>query len=98
VAVWLFVALAVWTAWTLLRSGAPRPLLLRAEVLVAMLVAQGAVGYTQYFTGVPALLVGIHVFGAVAVWVSTVSLAVALREPVAVHAFAPVTRQPEAVR
>lgn len=46
----------------------------RAEVLLAVLVAQAAVGYTQYFTGVPVLLVGIHVAGACAVWVATLRL------------------------
>jgi cytochrome c oxidase assembly protein subunit 15 len=35
---------------------------------------QGAVGYAQYFTGVPALLVGIHIVGALAVWIAAVRL------------------------
>ena len=39
-------------------------------LLLVVLVAQAAVGYTQWFTGVPALLVGVHVLGAVAVWVA----------------------------
>ena len=32
------------------------------------MVAQGIIGYTQFFTHLPALLVGIHVFGASMVW------------------------------
>jgi heme a synthase len=35
---------------------------------------QGAIGYIQYFNEVPALLVGIHVFGATVLWAITVSL------------------------
>jgi cytochrome c oxidase assembly protein subunit 15 len=33
-----------------------------------VMVAQGLVGYTQFFTHLPAVLVGIHVFGASMVW------------------------------
>jgi len=35
-------------------------------------VAQAAVGYVQYFTGVPEVLVGIHIAGASAVWAAAV--------------------------
>ena len=51
-------------------AAAPPPVQRAGRVLLAVLVAQAAVGYTQYFTGVPALLVGIHVVGALAVWVA----------------------------
>jgi cytochrome c oxidase assembly protein subunit 15 len=43
-----------------------------AWIFVALL--QGAIGYIQYFNEVPALLVGIHVFGATALWSVTVAL------------------------
>lgn len=43
-----------------------------AWIFVALL--QGAVGYVQYFNEVPALLVGIHVFGATVLWSITVAL------------------------
>lgn len=36
--------------------------------LLVAVVAQGAIGYTQFALGVPALLVEIHVIGAVTVW------------------------------
>ena len=32
------------------------------------MVVQGIIGYTQYFTHLPAVLVGIHVLGASVVW------------------------------
>jgi heme a synthase len=54
-------------------------------------VAQAAVGYTQWFTGVPALLVGVHVLGAVAVWVAVLRTTLALR---AVPAAAPLPPSP----
>ncbi|MEM9749247.1 MAG: COX15/CtaA family protein [Actinomycetota bacterium] len=41
-------------------------------LFVALL--QGVVGYAQYFTGVPELLVATHVAGATALWIMTVRL------------------------
>lgn len=52
------------------RSKAPAEVRRRGAVLMGVLLAQASVGYAQYFTGVPALLVGIHIGGAVAVWVT----------------------------
>jgi cytochrome c oxidase assembly protein subunit 15 len=44
-----------------------------ARVLVIVLVAQAAVGYTQYFTHLPALLVELHIAGAIALVVGFVT-------------------------
>ena len=44
---------------------------------------QAGVGYMQYFNEVPALLVGIHVAGATALWAMTVWLVLSTRGPVA---------------
>lgn len=52
----------------LYRSAAPETLQSRGRALLAAMVAQGAIGYTQFFLHLPALLVGIHVFGATVVW------------------------------
>ena len=41
-------------------------------VFLGVLLAQAAVGYTQYFTGVPAILVGVHILGAVLVWIAAI--------------------------
>ncbi len=35
-----------------------------AWILLAITLAQGAIGYVQYFTGLPALLVGLHMLGS----------------------------------
>jgi cytochrome c oxidase assembly protein subunit 15 len=81
IAVVLFGALVLWV-WRVTRARA-------AMVLTGVLAAQAAVGYTQYFTGVPALLVGVHVVGAISVWCATVHLTQALRPAVPLEPDAP---------
>lgn len=44
------------------------------EIAAALIVAQGGLGYLQYFLGVPAGLVAIHVALSVAVWISGLAL------------------------
>ena len=39
-------------------------------------LAQGAIGYIQYFTGLPELIVGAHVIGAVLVWLFAWNIAI----------------------
>jgi cytochrome c oxidase assembly protein subunit 15 len=78
-AVWVFLLLTVAGAAWLVRTGAPAAVVQRAEVLLAVLVGQMAVGYTQYFTRLPAALVGVHVAGATAVWVAVLRLDLAAR-------------------
>jgi cytochrome c oxidase assembly protein subunit 15 len=41
-----------------------------AVVLLAVELAQGIIGYTQYFLHVPPLLVGLHMLGACLVWLA----------------------------
>ncbi|RKT56336.1 COX15/CtaA family protein [Saccharothrix australiensis] len=48
-------------------------------ILVAAVVAQGAVGMVQYWTGVPEVLVSVHVLGAGVVVVATANLWTATR-------------------
>ncbi|HET7719760.1 MAG TPA: COX15/CtaA family protein, partial [Acidimicrobiales bacterium] len=78
-----FCGLVLLTIVRLVRTGAAPSAVRRAEVLLAVLVAQAAIGYTQYFIGVPALLVGFHVAGAVLVWVAALRFALGLRGAVA---------------
>ena len=49
-------------------------------------VVQGGIGYLQYFTGVPEMLVGAHIAGATALWVVTVWLALGSRCAATLHA------------
>jgi len=57
--------------WTRLRA--------KLEVFLFVAVAQGGVGYLQYFSGVPAQLVAVHVAFAVAVWITVLRLWIAAR-------------------
>jgi len=74
--VWILCALVAWIAWTLRRHPDAR-LRRGSSDLLAAVVLQGGLGYLQYFTGVPALLVGLHVAGATLVWILALRLALA---------------------
>jgi cytochrome c oxidase assembly protein subunit 15 len=73
--VWLFSGLLI-AAWFLIRlqliPESSRPMLIG---LTAMTVIQAIVGYTQFFTNLPAALVAFHVLGAVIIWNYTLNLA-----------------------
>lgn len=43
----------------------------RVRLFLVVVLAQGAIGYIQYFTGLPELIVGFHILGAVTVWLAT---------------------------
>ena len=62
------VGLTLLLLYLLDRSGAPSSVLERARLLLGAMVAQGVIGYTQYFSHLPALLVGVHVLGVTVVW------------------------------
>ena len=49
-------------------------------LLLGLIVLQGAIGYTQYFTHLPAGLVWCHVTGSVAIWITALLLPFALRD------------------
>jgi len=63
-AVFLLLGLTVAAVLVLHSVTAPARARTAAAVLLAVLVAQGTVGYTQYFTGLPVVLVGFHLLGA----------------------------------
>ncbi len=69
-----YLALLIGLAFGLLAVRAPRAILVRLGVLVALVCAQAAVGTTQYYTGVPAALVAVHVAGAAACTAATAAL------------------------
>jgi heme a synthase len=68
----VLLALVLVTFVLVYRTRSPQAVVRRLSVLLAVLVAQVGVGYAQYFTGIPALLVGIHVAGATGLWAATV--------------------------
>ena len=61
-AVWAFLAVLV--AYLVAVRGGPAPVRRAALILLAITLAQGLIGYVQYFTDLPALLVGLHMIGA----------------------------------
>ncbi len=69
VAAWICVALVV-VLMIKLRSNADPQLSKLSSFSLGALMVQGAVGYLQYFTGVPALLVELHVLGSIVVFTS----------------------------
>lgn len=76
----VLVALVALLLVILFRSGAPAGPWRAAWVLVAALVAQAVVGYTQYFTALPPVLVGVHVAGAVVVFTASTRLQLSFAE------------------
>ncbi len=63
-------------------AGASQRLRRAAWLLVGVELAQGLIGFVQYFTNVPALLVGFHMLGACLVWLAALAvLAHALAAP-----------------
>jgi len=64
-----------------IRKNASEWMKLRAklEIFLFVAVAQGGVGYLQYFSGVPAQMVAVHVAFAVGVWISVLRLWIATR-------------------
>jgi heme a synthase len=75
-----YLGLLVGLGFGLLAVRAPRPILLRLAVLVLLLLAQATVGTVQFFTGVPAALVAVHVAGAAACTAATAALWASMRE------------------
>jgi cytochrome c oxidase assembly protein subunit 15 len=79
-AVLLFLAVSVVTLWTMVRADAPDGVVRRGEALLVAVLVQGAVGYVQYFTGVPAALVVVHIALASAVWALAIRFHLGLSE------------------
>jgi cytochrome c oxidase assembly protein subunit 15 len=96
---WVIAALSFALLIGLPLSGAPRPAVRRIYTMAGLTLAQGAIGYAQYFSGLPAGLVWVHVTVAVVIWVVTVRLYLAMRDrgplPIAPPASDPPAQTPE---
>jgi cytochrome c oxidase assembly protein subunit 15 len=86
----ILLVLTVVTMWNLARTGAPAPVMRRAEIVLVAMVAQAAIGYTQYFDGDPVALVALHVAGACVLIVAMLRFYLGLSTPATVQAPAPV--------
>ena len=81
-------------------DGVPERVRRSGRVLMIVMVAQAAVGYTQYFTHLPALLVEVHIVGATALVIGSVQTFLLCTyhapEAVAAPAAAAVSSEPSA--
>jgi cytochrome c oxidase assembly protein subunit 15 len=75
-----YLSLLVALGFALLAVKAPRPVMLRLGVLLVLVCAQGVVGTVQFFTGVPAALVAVHVLGAASCTAATAALWASMRD------------------
>lgn len=79
-AVWLFLAALVAFLVTVVRTRPPLPQVRRwALVLLGVTLAQALIGYVQFFTGLPEVLVGAHMLGAALLIVTTTRTVLTLR-------------------
>jgi cytochrome c oxidase assembly protein subunit 15 len=89
VAVWVLLAVVLVVLVGLERGDADEAARGAGRALTVLVLAQGALGYLQYVTGVPEILVGGHVLGSVLVWVAALRFHLALTQPVPVPAARP---------
>ena len=75
-----YLSLLAGLGFALLAVRAPRAVLTRLGVLVALVAAQGLLGTVQFFTGVPPVLVAFHVAGAAACTAATAALWASMRQ------------------
>jgi cytochrome c oxidase assembly protein subunit 15 len=77
---WLLGGLAVPLAVGLWLTRAPAPAVRLGWALLGLIGMQGVIGYIQYFTGLPAGLVWVHVCGSTLIWIVALRLMFALRD------------------
>jgi len=77
---WLLGGLVVALVLGLRLTRAPAPAMRLGWLLLGLLLIQGAVGYTQYFSGLPAGLVWVHVTGSLLIWIVALQLLFAMRD------------------
>jgi cytochrome c oxidase assembly protein subunit 15 len=71
------VAVLLWLMYRLRRTGWWAALESESGTLLFVVAVQGAIGYAQYFSGVPAFLVLVHIIGAISVWIAVLRLVLA---------------------
>ena len=75
----VFVGLTVALILALRLTGAPARAQRASQTVLIVALAQGAVGYVQYFTGLPILVVALHMVGACLIVITTVHAVFTLR-------------------
>jgi heme a synthase len=77
---WLIGGLVIALVLALRLSAAPRRAVRLGWLLLILIGSQGVIGYSQYFSGLPAGLVWVHEAGAASIWVTALFLPYALRD------------------
>ncbi|MBT5138601.1 MAG: heme A synthase [Acidimicrobiaceae bacterium] len=75
----IIVLIMIAALWQLSSRAGLREITRRTKLVAALLIVQGAVGYWQYFTGVPVQLVAVHITLASLTWISIVRLQLTAR-------------------
>jgi len=71
----LVIALTIFVFVTfLMLKDLSGPLRKMTSIFLLVILSQGAIGYIQYFTGLPELIVGVHLLGSTLVWITAWSL------------------------
>ncbi len=92
----LLLAMVVTMLVLLVRTSSPEQVRRRAQLLLSVVLVQAGIGYLQYFTGVPVLLVGAHIAGATLLWATVVRFQLGLGDAVvSEHKVAAETRPEE---
>ncbi|MEU5099977.1 COX15/CtaA family protein [Streptomyces sp. NPDC020996] len=77
---WIVVTLT-FALWFVLKAvDAPKGPLDRTRELFVVLLLQGVIGYVQYFTKLPEVLVALHMLGSCLMWIGVLRVLLALRE------------------
>jgi cytochrome c oxidase assembly protein subunit 15 len=77
--VFLFIGLLIGLVITLMLFKSTGSMRKRTILLIGITLTQGSVGYIQYFTGLPIVLVAIHVLGAVLTWIAVLFIPFSMR-------------------
>ncbi|MEU9080441.1 COX15/CtaA family protein [Kitasatospora sp. NPDC048538] len=91
------VGLTIALIFVLAAVKAPPAAKARTKELLAVLLLQGVLGFVQYFTDAPELMVGLHMLGASLTWIAAlrIPLALRVREAEETAAATPAPRTPE---
>ncbi|MFG2300852.1 heme A synthase [Actinacidiphila glaucinigra] len=77
---WVVCGLTI-ALWFVLRAvDAPAGPRARVRDLLIVLLSQGVIGYVQYFTKLPEVLVALHMLGSTLVWIAVLRVLLSMRE------------------
>ena len=77
---WVLGTLAVMLALIMHLTEAPPRAVRLSWIVLGLIGLQGAIGYAQYFSGLPAGLVWVHVANTALIWIAVIRLTFALRD------------------